>query len=126
MNEFLENIIVDEERVHVLTKYVNKKTGKKKIVSDHNVMFANFTIKFNRLPRTIRNEIFNLKNTENQKKFFEETSSSLKLASCFLKVDPSPIIQQSSSKLLLEYFIKPSKKLEFLLVEEKLAMGMKH
>ena len=57
MKEFLENMIVDEERVHVLTKYVNKKTGKKKIVSDHNVMFANITIKFNWLPRRTRNDI---------------------------------------------------------------------
>ena len=83
MKEFLEQVIVDEERIHVLTKYITKKAATKKIVSDHNVMFANFTIKFNRLPRTIRNEIFNLKNKENQKKFFEETSSSLKLSSCF-------------------------------------------
>ena len=83
MKEFLEKMIVDEERVHVLTKYVNKKTGIKKIVSDHNVMFANFTIKFNRLPWRTRNEFFNFKNAENQKKFFEETSSSCKLSSCF-------------------------------------------
>ena len=56
MKEFLEQIIVDEERIHVLTIYITKKAATKKLVSDHNVMFANFTIQFNRLPRSIRNE----------------------------------------------------------------------
>ena len=82
MKEFLENMTVDEERIYTLTKYTGKKSVKKTL-SDHNVMIANFTLKFDRQPRKTRNEFFNFKNKENQQTFLEETSSSLKLSSCF-------------------------------------------
>ena len=50
MKEFLEHMTVDEERIYTLTKYTGKKSVKKTL-SDHNVMIANFTLKFDRQPR---------------------------------------------------------------------------
>ena len=83
MKEFLENMLVDEQRIHVLTKYAGKKGKKKKTVSDHNVLVANFTLKFNRFMPKIRREFFNFKNKDDQKTFLEETSTSEKLLSSF-------------------------------------------
>ena len=50
MKEFLEHMTVDEERIYTLTKYTGKKSVKKTL-SDHNVMIANVTFKFDRQPR---------------------------------------------------------------------------
>ena len=83
MKMFLDEMVIDEERVHVLTKYAGKRAKSKNKVSDHNIMFAKYKLTFNRLPVTVRKEFFNFKNKENQKIFFEETSNSFKLRSCF-------------------------------------------
>ena len=83
MKMFLDEMVIDEERIHVLTKYAGKRGKSKNKVSDHNIMYAKYMITFNRLPVRIRREFFNFKNKENQKIFFEETSNSCKLKSCF-------------------------------------------
>ena len=70
---------VDEDRVHVLTKYGKKRN----ILSDHNILYSNFTLKFNRLKPETRREFFNFKNKDDQKTYMEETSNSLKLSSSF-------------------------------------------
>ena len=57
-------MFVDEERIHTFTKHSGKKPLKKTL-SDHNVLFANFSLKFDRLPIRTRNEFFNFKNQEN-------------------------------------------------------------
>ena len=85
---FLDQMMIDENRVHVLTKYSGKKG--KIIVSDHNIMFAKFNLKYNRMKSRIRREYFNLKDQQNQKKFCEETSNSLKLSACFKNTQPFP------------------------------------
>ena len=43
MKEYLESMFVDEERIHTFTKYSGKKSLKKTL-SDHNVLFANFSL----------------------------------------------------------------------------------
>ena len=45
LKEYLEQITIDDERVHVLTKYTKKGNIK---VSDHNVMLGIFNLEFNR------------------------------------------------------------------------------
>ena len=80
MKTFLNEMLIDEDRVHVLTKYAKKGNNK---VSDHNIMFAKFNIKYNCIAIKTRKEYFNLKNAENQEKFHAETTNSIKFSTCF-------------------------------------------
>ena len=52
MKKFLEEMIIDEDRVHVLTKH----TGRKQTVSDHNIMYSKLSIIYNPKPITVRKE----------------------------------------------------------------------
>ena len=81
MKVFLDKVMIDEKRLHVLTNYSRKKGNP--ILSDHNIMFAKFKLKYSRLPTSNRKELFNLKDLESQKKFLEATSNSIKLSTCF-------------------------------------------
>ena len=79
MMEYFENMEVDEDRIHVLTKYGKKK----KTMSDHNILVSRFTILFNRLRPSVRKEFFNFKNKDDQQHFQEQTSITTKLSSSF-------------------------------------------
>ena len=78
-----EQMLVDEERIHVLTKYSSTKGIQKKIESDHNLLFAKFNIKYNEIRCKTKREVFNFKNIECQKKFFDVTDNTTKLSACF-------------------------------------------
>ena len=76
---YLERMIIDDSRLHVLTKY-----GKSwKTESDHNILYAQFAITYSTKLIKTKREIFNYKNEECQRKFFEVTNNTSKLSSCF-------------------------------------------
>ena len=79
MEEYLEEMIIDDDRTMVLTKY-NKKGMK---TSDHNVMIGHFNLKFDRKVFGKRIELFNFKNKDNQEAFKIETSISNNLSASF-------------------------------------------
>ena len=82
--QYFEKLVIDEERRFTLTKYATTKGKKKKITSDHNPMFANFNIEYQKIKiKEERREIFNLKNEECQSNFFEETKKGTKFQNCF-------------------------------------------
>ena len=84
LEQYLEIMIIDEERNFPLTKYATKKGSKKIVQSDHNTMYGRFSIEYgNKKWSRPREEVFNLKNVECQQKFTEITNSSLKLKKCF-------------------------------------------
>ena len=75
---------VDEARNYTLTKFSTSKGNKKKVLSDHNPMFASFNIEYQKSKNNQdRREVFNLKNSECQSQFFEETDRGLKFQQCF-------------------------------------------
>ena len=79
MKKFLEEMMIDEDRVHVLTKH-----GKRKqTMSDHNILYSKFSIHFDPKPKTVRREFFNLKDRECQAAFLKETSTTEILSSSF-------------------------------------------
>ena len=78
-----ECMMVDEERIHVLTKYSSRKGIQTNVKSDHNVMYSRFSISYNQLKRKVIRELFNFKNTEGQQKFYEITENSKKFTACF-------------------------------------------
>ena len=81
---YLEDIKIDEARQFTLTKYATTKGKVKKIQSDHNTMFANFCITYEKARKSKnRREIFNLKNPENQARFFKATNEGVQFQKCF-------------------------------------------
>ena len=73
MKKYVVEMNIDDERIHVLTKYAGKRGKKKRVQSDHNIMHCKFSITFERLQSQVRKEFFNLKCEEGKKAFFEET-----------------------------------------------------
>ena len=55
--QYLERMIIDEPRIFVLTKYA-KRT---KTESDHNLLYAKFSIKYSAVVSKTKSDIFNFK-----------------------------------------------------------------
>ena len=87
LKKYLLEMWIDENRVHILARYVKTKTKTRIITSDHNTMYGKFSLTYNKKPRNIRKEYFQFRCEEGKKKFFQETSSNLKLSSCFRETD---------------------------------------
>ena len=90
-----QEMIIDEDRTHVLTKYASTKGREIKSESDHNILYGRFNISYRKIKCTSKREIFNFKNLECQKTFFEVTNNSTKLSQCFVK-DGNNFEKQSS------------------------------
>ena len=73
--ENLDEIKIDDERKHVLTKIVRTKKEISKVESDHNTIFSKFRLKWNKKIIQKRQELYNLKNKECQDLFKEATKS---------------------------------------------------
>ena len=83
LEPYFNEMLIDEPQNHILTKYVTTKGAIKHVKSDHNVMFANFYLQYNRRQTKIKRELFNFKNKDDQQKFFQFTSKTTKFSSCF-------------------------------------------
>ena len=68
LKQYFNEMIIDEERAHVLTKYVSAKGRQRKIESDHNVLVGRFMLSYRKMRGAIKREMFNFRNTECQKK----------------------------------------------------------
>jgi hypothetical protein len=71
----IESIIIDDKREHVLTRISKTKKGVSKVESDHNVILSYLNLSWNRKLKNNRQELFNLKNEDCQKKFKVATTS---------------------------------------------------
>ena len=66
------------KEIFVLTKYATTKGIKKIVKSDHNVLYAKFSMQYRNLVwKRPRKEVFNLKNLECQAKFTKVTNESI-------------------------------------------------
>ena len=81
--DFLDEIIIDEDREFVLRHATKKKGANNVITSDHNILFSRFSINFTLKRPSIRYEFFNFKCNEGRKMFLNETNVSNNLTSCF-------------------------------------------
>ena len=84
LKKHLEEMVIDEDRIYVLTKHAGKMDGKKKTLSDHNILYSRFSILFDPKPKTVRKEFFNLKDKEGQAAFLKDTSSTQVFSSSFV------------------------------------------
>ena len=79
-----QKMIIDEERLHTLTKYASTKGVKNKIESDHNPLFCQFSIKYKKESiKKDRTSYYNFKNCKNQEEFFLKTNNSSNLKKIF-------------------------------------------
>ena len=81
LDEELESLEIDEDRLHVLTRIKKTKKGLQRKVSDHNVLITKFKTKFTVSESIKKKETYNLKNKEAQKKFKKYTSNTNMLSS---------------------------------------------
>ena len=80
----LESMLIDEDRLFTLTKFVSTKGGVDQKKSDHNIMYCNFNLTYsNKIQYKVRREIYNLKNKECQDSFREETENNSKFVDVF-------------------------------------------
>ena len=77
-------MLIDEDRLHTLTKYASTKGTKNRVESDHNPMYCKFNLKFRKVKcAKDRSYLYNFKNKENQEAFFTETNKSMNLRKIF-------------------------------------------
>ena len=70
-------MLIDDERIHTLTKYVSTRGRVQKSESDHNLLFCQFDLSYrSKNSKEDRRTIFNFKNAESQEMFHEITSKS--------------------------------------------------
>ena len=86
---YVTNMLIDEKRMFTLTKFVSTRGMVKKIESDHNILYCSFDISYKKETRQFsRKEVFNLKSSECQKLFNEETENTSKFTDIFNSEDP--------------------------------------
>ena len=79
----LDKMLVDDKRQHVLTKFASRKGYRKKIESDHNILFGKFRLKYNTKKNEVRREVFNFNDKESQNRYYEVTSNGDKFSNIF-------------------------------------------
>ena len=77
----LESLVIDEDRKHVLTKIKKTKKGVIKKESDHNILITTFSDTFGSNEKKEKEEVYNIKNKDCQRKFKEYTSNTRMLSS---------------------------------------------
>ena len=95
-----ESLLIDEARIYVLTRITNTKKGAVKKESDHNALIAEFNLNVNMPESVKKSEVYNLKNSECQKKFFKYTSDTKMLSSVFNSKDDLNILANRFIKKL--------------------------
>ena len=88
--EMLLQMTIDEDRIHVLTKYSTKNGVKKVVVSDHNPMWCEFDLKWSSFIKPSRKVEFNFKNNESIEAFKAYNDENETLINCLQ--DSSDII----------------------------------
>lgn len=82
--ELILELKIDEERLHVLTKYASRKGVGKKVETDHNPLICKVDLSWKQVKADKkRNEIIHLKSIEGQQKFYDLTSNTKALSQCF-------------------------------------------
>ena len=92
MKTHFKTLVIDEARKHVLTRVKNTKKGPVRKESDHYALIAEFNCKVKDPTLVKKDEAYNLKNIECQKKFHQYTSKTKMLSSIFDSKDDLNIL----------------------------------
>ena len=83
MESIISEVLIDEERKHVLTRYTKTKKGPSIKESDHNSIVTHIKVSWNKNRNTKRTEMYNMKDIEGLKMFKEMTSNDNFLSEVF-------------------------------------------
>ena len=112
--QFLIEMKIDENKEHVLARYVKTKSGIKVVTSDHNILYCKFSININKKPHKIRKEFFKYKCEEGRKNFLEMTSSTNQFTACFDNQVDFTAASNKFNKTLKRTFHKCFKKVRII------------
>ena len=82
MKQFIERMVIDEDKQYALAHYFRRKGINHKIYSDHNPLILDIKVNMSR-KRNDRIELFNFRSVECQEKFLNITNKSEELIKCF-------------------------------------------
>ena len=86
---YFTSMLIDEERIFTLTKFVSTRGIIKQTKSDHNILYCNFDLSYRKEPQAmLRKEVFNLKSLECQELFKNETENTSKFTDIFHSEEP--------------------------------------
>ena len=89
LSNYITNMLIDEERLFTLTKFVSTRGVIRQTKSDHNILYCIFNLTYKKEIRPqMRHEIFNLKSIECQEIFKDETENTTKFTDIFKKEEP--------------------------------------
>ena len=76
LENYIKKVVVDENRVNILTKVTQNKHGTKTVSKDdHNIIEPNLNVNWNKSLTKDRVEMYNIKNKQCQEKFKEYTNN---------------------------------------------------
>ena len=85
--EYLLEMVIDEEKVYGLARFMKNSSGNRVIYSDHNTLYSKFLISIDRKRKELRKEFFKFKCEIGKNMFLNETNTTSKLTSCFNSSD---------------------------------------
>ena len=74
IEDIISEVVIDEDKNHVLTRYTKTKNGTKTKESDHNSIITHIKVKWDQNKNIQKIEVYNLKDPDGMKKFKEMTS----------------------------------------------------
>ena len=107
----ITRMVIDSDKNHVLTNYKPARKGEKAVDSDHMTEYMDLNIKLEP-EKPVRQEIFNFKNREAQKKFKTLTTQTEAFTSCFENPNTDILSQIMQWRKVLKHFcLKAFKKI---------------
>ena len=109
LSNYITEMMIDEDRIHTLSRCLKKKTGSTIIKSD-NILLANFYVTFKRMSGQVRKEHFVFKCEESKKTSLDETNTTKLLSSSFKEAKNFPQCSHKIFRNLNSMFHKCFKK----------------
>ena len=98
MQEMTSKVLIDDDRKHVLVRYMNTKHGIKVKESDNNSIVTEIKVKWDKSNTLKQVEMYNLKDPEGLKKFKEMTTNHKFLSEVFNDEDKNIFVKTVSKK----------------------------
>ena len=106
---FVEKMVIDENKEYILTNFLPAKQNRRAVDSDHMTIYLDLNIEFENM-KPERQEIYNFKESEGQRKFKIATTETNDFSNCFNPIsNGAPLTDQVEKwRSLLSLYIKKS------------------
>ena len=125
LSNFVETMMIDEERIFTLTKYVTTRGTQSKIKSDHNPLFFSFNLSYEKqVKHSNRREVFDFNDKDAQEVFNIETASTTKFTEVFESDEPFEKQTQKFQRCLNQSAQKCFRKIRIRKVKKKVMLAV--